>query len=74
MVPAMTATTKAFGARVRELRGARGLSQEAFALAACINRTYVGDVERGQRNVSLENIAKIAKALDVSLAELFRDM
>lgn len=56
---------------MRELRLERGLSQEAFALAAGINRTYIGDVERGQRNVSLENISKVAVALDVSLAELF---
>jgi transcriptional regulator with XRE-family HTH domain len=61
----------AFGARVRELRLARGLSQEAFALRADINRTYVGDVERGERNVSLDNIYKLAQALDVDLQELF---
>ena len=61
----------AFGARVRELRLERGLSQEAFAHAAGINRTYVGDVERGERNVALDNIYKLSRALDVRLVELF---
>jgi transcriptional regulator with XRE-family HTH domain len=61
-----------FGTRVRELRTARGLSQEAFAHQAGINRTYLGDIERGQRNVSLENIHRIAVALGLSLSELFQ--
>jgi transcriptional regulator with XRE-family HTH domain len=60
-----------FGARVRELRGARGLSQEALADAAEMDRTYVGGIERGERNPSLENIARVAKALSVEIADLF---
>ncbi|MBE9013914.1 helix-turn-helix transcriptional regulator [Pseudanabaenaceae cyanobacterium LEGE 13415] len=60
-----------FGARVRCLRTARGLSQEAFAELACLHRTYLGAIERGERNVSLDNIGKIATALDVTLSELF---
>lgn len=63
-----------FGMRVRELRQARGLSQEAFADLAGLHRTYMGGIERGERNVSLKNIEAIAKALSVSLAELFRDI
>lgn len=63
-----------FGQRVRDLRTARGFSQEAFAHESGINRTYVGDVERGERNIALDNISKIAAALDVSLAELFEDV
>ena len=62
---------KRFGQRVRELRKARGLSQEAFAHECEIHRTYMGDVERGQRNIAIDNIVRIAKALDIELSELF---
>ena len=61
---------KRFGARVRELRLARGLSQEALAYEAGLDRTYVGGVERGERNISLVNIAKIADALQVHAKDL----
>lgn len=54
-----------FGARVRQVRKARGLSQESLAYEAGLDRTYVGGVERGERNVSLLNICKLAKALGV---------
>lgn len=60
-----------FGATVRKLRNKKGLSQEAFADLCGLHRTYIGGVERGERNVSLENIEKIAKALGVSVAALF---
>ena len=60
-----------FGGRVRELRKQKGLSQEALALACDLDRTYVGGVERGERNISLVNIQKIAEALGVSARELF---
>ena len=60
-----------FGRRIRELRKAKGLSQEALALACDLDRTYIGGVERGERNVSLVNIEKIAGALDVPVSELF---
>ena len=62
---------KKFGDRVRELRKARNLSQEKLAELADLHRTYIGDIERGERNVSLENIGKIAKALKVGLERLF---
>ena len=62
---------EAFGSRLRELRIARGLSQEDMAHAAGLDRSYVGGVERGQRNVSLDNIHKLADALDVTVRELF---
>ncbi len=59
-----------FGRRVRELRTAKGFSQEAFADACELHRTYIGGIERGERNLSLENIEKIALALGITLAEL----
>ena len=61
-----------FGNRVRELRRKRGLSQEKLALESGLDRTYVGGVERGERNISIENIAKLAIALDVEMDYLFR--
>jgi transcriptional regulator with XRE-family HTH domain len=61
-----------FGERVRVLRQARSLSQEALALAAELDRTYIGGVERGERNISLQNIQKIAQALNVSLTDLLK--
>lgn len=60
-----------FGKRVRVLRKATGLSQEAFADSCGLDRTYIGGIERGERNVSLVNIAKIASALNVPILELF---
>ena len=60
-----------FGGRVRELRKQKGLSQEGLALACNLDRSYIGGVERGERNISLLNIQKIADALGVSARELF---
>jgi transcriptional regulator with XRE-family HTH domain len=62
---------KQFGERVRELRLARGLSQEELAFRAGIHRTYPGGIERGKRNPSLKNISAVAQALDITLSELF---
>ena len=62
---------KTFGDRVRNLRKQKGLSQESLALACDLDRTYVGGVERGERNISLLNIYKIAAALGVPAKELF---
>lgn len=61
-----------FGRRVRELRKAKGMSQEALALEAGLDRSYVGGVERGERNISLENISRLARALRVAELELLR--
>jgi transcriptional regulator with XRE-family HTH domain len=60
-----------FGRRVRQLREARGISQEAFAHGIKIDRSYYGSIERGERNVSLENICLIADGLGVPPASLF---
>jgi transcriptional regulator with XRE-family HTH domain len=59
-----------FGNRVRQLRKARGFSQEAFADKCHLDRTYVSGIERGKRNVALLNIEAIAHALAVSISEL----
>ena len=59
-----------FGSRVRALRHAIGLSQEALADKCGLDRTYVGGIERGERNPSLRNIFRIAVALNVSLSSL----
>ncbi len=67
----MKAIEKQFGERLRELRLARGLSQEKLAFKSGMHRTYLGSNERGERNPSLKNIAAIAEALGVSLSQLF---
>jgi transcriptional regulator with XRE-family HTH domain len=63
-----------FGKRVKQLRNERGLSQEKFALIIDMDRTYLASVESGKRNISINNIEKIANGLGVSLEELFKDM
>ncbi|HDR1061151.1 helix-turn-helix transcriptional regulator [Pasteurella multocida] len=60
-----------FGKRMKELRKQKGLSQEELALLCELDRSYVGSVERGERNISLINIHKIAMALNVNATELF---
>ena len=62
---------KSFGASVRSWRKRQGISQEELAERATLHRTYISDVERGARNVSLQSIERIARALAISLPELF---
>jgi transcriptional regulator with XRE-family HTH domain len=64
---------KQFGTRMRALRQQRGLSQEELAFSCDLDRTYIGSVERGERNISLVNIHTIAAALGVSPKEFFND-
>jgi transcriptional regulator with XRE-family HTH domain len=60
-----------FGERVRELRKAAGLTQEELASVSKLDRSYVGCVERGERNLSFETICRLAEAIGVSPAEFF---
>ena len=61
-----------FGHRVRELRKAKGFSQESFAEHCGLDRSYMGGIERGERNVALRNVEIIAKALDLTISELMQ--
>ena len=60
-----------FGKKIREVRAKRGLSQEALADRANVHRTYIGMVERAEKNITLLNIQKLAKALKIDIRELF---
>lgn len=64
--------TEQFGANVRARRENLGLSQAELADIASLDRTYIGGVERGERNISLVNIVKIAKALECTPADLMK--
>jgi XRE family transcriptional regulator, regulator of sulfur utilization len=70
----MKSLPEKFGERVKHLRKLRGLSQEKLAEMASLHSTYIGGIERGERNVSIKNIGKIAEALKVSLEELFKEL
>ena len=59
------------GIRLRELRKLKGLSQERFAFECELDRTYIASIEQGKRNVSIVNIEKIAKALNMSVYDFF---
>ncbi|MDO3681402.1 helix-turn-helix domain-containing protein [Paenibacillus ehimensis] len=60
------------GAQIRKIRKFKGLSQEALAERADLHYVYIGGMERGERNITLLNLEKIARALEVELQELFR--
>jgi ribosome-binding protein aMBF1 (putative translation factor) len=62
-----------FGDRIRKLRQAKGISQEDLADKAGLDRTYISSIERGKRNISLENIERLAKALKSSVRDLFKE-
>jgi transcriptional regulator with XRE-family HTH domain len=68
----MATPLEIFGKTIREIRLQRGLSQEELADLCNLHRTYIGGIERGERNVGLMNILHIAKALNVMPGELFR--
>lgn len=60
-----------FGLAIKQRRQEIGISQEVLAERAGLHRTYIGDIERGARNLSLENIEKLAKALQIPVSDLF---
>ena len=60
----------AFGDKVRELRKEKGLSQEELSFKADLHRTYIGMIERAEKNITLTNIEKIANALDIKVKDL----
>lgn len=66
--------TERFGQRIKEIRNSQGISQEKFALLIDMDRTYYASVESGKRNVSINNIEKIAKGFNISLEELFKGL
>ena len=68
-----TFTAKSFGRNLRRLRKERGHSQEGFALVSGVDRSYVGGLERGDRNPALSMIIRLAEALDVPPRMLFED-
>jgi transcriptional regulator with XRE-family HTH domain len=63
-------TLEKFGDKVREERHKKGLSQEELAARAGVHRTYIGMIERAEKNITLSNIEKIAKALGIKPSEL----
>ena len=71
MVTKSSVLRKKFGEKVRQERTKQGISQEELGFRTGLDRTYISGIERGLRNPSLENIGRIAKALKVSLPELF---
>lgn len=72
--PPLSEATRTFGERVRERRHALGLSQEALADGTALHWSYLGQVERGQTNLTLHNILRLAAALDVDPGELVRGL
>jgi transcriptional regulator with XRE-family HTH domain len=70
----MSKVQQQFGDKLKKLRKQKGLSQERLASKCGLHRTYISDIERGSRNVSLKNIERIAKALKININELFRNL
>ena len=60
-----------FGNKVREIRKGKGLSQDELSFKADLHRTYIGMIERAEKNITLVNIGKIANALDIKIKDLF---
>lgn len=70
----LSATHKKLGQRIYQLRKERGMTQEDLAFKVGVDRSYMGFLERGEKNATVKTLAKIASALKVSLSELFRSV
>lgn len=70
----LSSTHKKFGQRIKELRSNLEMTQEDLAFRVGVDRSYMGFLERGEKNPTLKNIVKIAAALKVTLSELFRSI
>ncbi|XJZ27514.1 helix-turn-helix domain-containing protein [Bacillota bacterium Lsc_1132] len=70
----MSDLPKLIGERIRNIRKEKGLSQEKLADIANLHTTYIGQLERGEKNATLESIEKVANALEISLEDLFRSI
>lgn len=68
----MSDIRKQVGDKVRQIRKEKGFSQEELAFRAGLHRTYISDIERGDRNISIKNIEKIAKTLEVAPSDLLK--
>lgn len=73
-MPSKTKLLFSFGEIIRQKRKEKGLSQEDLAFKADLHRTYIGMIERAEKNITLENINKIAKALETPIHELLKDL
>lgn len=73
MIPQKSSARYIFAHNLREMRLLRGLSQEALANKSGLHRTYVGAVERGERNISIDNMERLASSLNCSVIDLLKD-
>lgn len=73
-MPAISDVTEAFGKRLRELRRRKGLGSSVLAKKAGLSLSYIGFIERGERNPTLETVAKLAAALEIDPGELLREL
>ncbi len=73
MIPQNSSLRRQFANNLRKARLEKGLSQEALADLAGLHRTYVGSVERGERNISIDNIERLAEALGCGVIDLLRE-
>jgi transcriptional regulator with XRE-family HTH domain len=70
----LTTTHKKLGERIKQLRKEQNMTQEDLAFKVAVDRSYMGFVERGEKNPTLDKLIKIANALSISLSELFRSL
>ena len=69
----MADINKKVGAKIRKLRKTKGWSQEKLALEANLHRAYIGQIERGEKNIGLKNLEKIAKTLGIKLKDIMSE-